>query len=120
MTGKKQAGYVLGMVMIFFIIFTILGLSFIKMAGYEQIHAANYLLKTKAFYQAEAGIHTGMWRLNHVSKAAATFTDSTISVAFDSTTNKMVAVGTAGTVQDSIQVTIFEDVTFKFQTWKEL
>jgi len=117
--NKRETGYVLGLVMIFFVIFSIIGLSFVKMGGFEQLHTVNYYMKTKAFYQAEAGLNKGMWLLNHVSKAAATFTDSTFSVIYDSTKNEMLSIGTAGSFQDSIQIAVTKDGIFKIQTWKE-
>jgi len=118
-TASDERGYVLGMVMIFFIVFTILGLSFIKMAGFERLHASNYYMKTKAFYRAEAGIYKGLWRLNRISAAAASFADSTVTVVFDSTLEEMIAVGTAGRFLDSIRVSIVEDTSFIIKTWEE-
>lgn len=113
-----EHGYILGLVMIFFIIFTILGLSFIRMGGAEQLSASNFEQRTRAFYRAENGIQKGMWRLNHVSKAAATFSEANISVTYDSVNYNMVSVGTAGGFQDSIRVTVIDDGTFKIQTWE--
>ena len=106
--------------MIFFIVFTLLGLAFIKMGGFERLHVSKYYHRTKAFYYADGGIHKGMWLLNHVSKAAATFSESNVTVVYDSVNLVMTTTGTASNVQDSIKVTIIDDGTFKINRWEEL
>jgi len=101
---KEQNGYILGMVMIFFVVFTLLGLAFLRMAGDERIHVHNYQDHLKAFYNAENGIYKGLWLLNEVSKAAATFSNDSVIVAYDSTNLTMTAEGISGSVRDSIKV----------------
>jgi len=101
---KEQNGYILGLVMIFFFVFTLLGLAFLRMAGDERIHVHNYQDHLKAFYNAENGIYKGLWLLNKVSKAAVTFSNDSVIVAFDSTTLIMIAEGISGSVHDSIRV----------------
>ncbi len=91
--------------MIFFLVFTLLGLAFLRMAGDERIHVHNYQDHLKAFYNAENGIYKGLYLLNKVSKAAATFSNDSVIVAFDSTNLIMTAEGISGTVHDSIKVT---------------
>ena len=101
---KEQNGYILGMVMIFFLVFTLLGLAFLRMAGDERIHVHNYQDHLKAFYNAEKGIYKGLYLLNKVSKAAATFSNDSVIVAYDSTNLTMTAEGISGSVRDSIKV----------------
>ncbi len=119
-TLKDERGYVLGLVMVFFVVFTILGLAFIKMQGFERLHVFNYDQKTSAFYRAEGGIYKGMWLLNTVSKAAATFSDATVTVVYDSVNKEMKATGIAGSTLDSIKVSVVEDGIFKVNSWEEL
>lgn len=101
---KEQNGYILGMVMIFFLVFTLLGLAFLRMAGDERIHVHNYQDHLKAFYNAENGIYKGLYLLNIVSKAAATFSNDSVIVAYDSTNLTMTSEGISGSVRDSIKV----------------
>ncbi len=101
---KEQNGYILGMVMIFFVVFTLLGLAFLRTAGDERIHVHNYQDHLKAFYNAENGIYKGLYLLNIVSKAAATFSNDSVIVAYDSTNLTMTAEGISGSVRDSIKV----------------
>jgi Tfp pilus assembly protein PilX len=101
---KEQNGYILGLVMIFFLVFTLLGLAFLRMAGDERIHVHNYQDHLKAFYNAEHGIYKGLYLLNKVSKAAATFSNDSVIVAYDSTNLTITAEGISGSVHDSIKV----------------
>lgn len=102
----EQRGYILGLVLISFVIFTIMGLAFINMSSFERLHVLDYYEKVKAFYHAEAGIQKGLWLVNRVSAAAATFSDSTVSVVYDSVNLVMTATGQAGNAQKIIQVTL--------------
>ncbi len=105
-TGMDEKGYVLGLVMVFFIIFSLMGLAFVKMGSHESIQAFNDYQRTRAFYYAEAGIHEGVWRVNHISNAAGTFSNSTVSVVFDSVSMVLTATGTAGSFQDSVRAIV--------------
>ncbi|MCG8608689.1 hypothetical protein MJD09_27340, partial [bacterium] len=104
--GSSESGYVLGLIMIFFVVFTIMGLGFIKMSRHERVHAFNDYYKEKAYYNAQAGIHKGIWLASKVSAAAASFSDATVTVTYDSANAKIKAVGISGSVQDSIQATL--------------
>lgn len=103
---KEEKGYVLGMVLIFFLIFSIIGLSILEMAGDERVFAARYSHKVQAFYNAEAGINRGIWLANKVSLSAATFSNSTVNVVYDSTTKIMTATGTSGQNERIVRVTL--------------
>ena len=103
---KDQRGYILGLVMVFFVVFSIIGLSFIKMGSNERIHAFKDYHKEKAYYYAHSGIHKGLWRVSKISNAAGTFSDATVNVVYDSVSLTMTATGTSGNVQDSIRVTL--------------
>lgn len=117
---EDQCGYILGLVMIFFVVFTMLGLAFIKMGGFERLHVSKYHHRTRAFYLADGGIHKGMWLLNNVSKVAATFSNDSVNVTYDSLNLIMKSVGISGGVQDSIKAVIVNQGTFKIDSWEEL
>jgi len=99
------------MVMVFFVIFSMMGLAFLKMASHENIQALNNYHRVQALYNAEAGIHKGLWLANKVSPAAATFADGTVSVVYDSVNLTLTAIGTSGSMQDSIRVTLYQSGT---------
>lgn len=103
---EDQHGFILGLVLIFFLIFTILGLTFIEMSRSERVQVFNYYEKIKAYYYAEGGIQKALWLLNQVSAAQATFTDATVSVIYDANNLKLTATGQSGNAQKSIQVTL--------------
>ena len=115
----EQRGYILGLVMVFFVVFTIMGLAFIKMGSFESIHVVGHYQKLKAFYYAEEGIYKGLWLANKVSGLAATYSDANVSVTYDSVTLVMRAVGTAGDAQDSIKVTLEGTSTWQIAIWEE-
>jgi len=114
-----QRGYILGLVMVFFVVFTIMGLAFVKMGSYEGIHAVGHYQKVKAFYYAEEGIYKGLWLANKVSGAAATYSNANVSVTYDSVTLVLRATGTAGDAQDSIKVTLEGSTVWQIKTWEE-
>jgi len=66
--------------------------------------AAVFQVNLKAFYNSENGIYKGLYLLNKVSKAAATFSNDSVIVAFDSTNLTITAEGISGSVHDSIKV----------------
>ena len=76
---ENQNGYILGLVMVFFVVFSIMGLSFIKMGSHERIHAFKDYHKEKAYYNAHSGIHKGLWRVNKISNAAGTVSIRTVA-----------------------------------------
>jgi len=116
---EDQRGYILGLVMVFFVVFSIMGLTFMEMGKFESIAGSNNYDKLKALYNAEAGIHKGLWLANKVSKAAATFSDATVSVVYDSVNHKMTATGQSGSITDSIRVTTSSG-TITVSSWDDL
>jgi len=103
---KRENGYILGLVMIFFVVFSIMGLAFIKMAGHERLHSFNYYNRVKAYHHASAGIYKSLWLLNKVSAAAGSFSDATVTVVYDSENLEIVATGKSGNIEKTIKVTL--------------
>ncbi len=114
-----QRGYILGVVLIFFLVFTLLGLAFIRMADLEGISALKHAHKSRAYYYAAAGIHKGLWRLNSIGKAAASFSDSMATVVFDSTSNTLTATSSVGAVSQAIRATLVKQSVWKVQKWQD-
>ncbi len=113
----EQRGYILGLVMIFFVVFSIMGLGFIHMGGLERLQTSKYSQKEKAFYHAAGGIHKGLWLVNKVSNLAATYSDATVSVVYDSVGFILTATGQAGGAQKTIRATL---TNLRISNWEEL
>ncbi|KAA3657641.1 MAG: hypothetical protein DWQ10_12865 [Calditrichaeota bacterium] len=104
--NNTEDGYVLGLVLVFFLIFSMIGLTLLKMAGDESVFAANYYHKVKAFYLAEQGIQRGVWLVNNVSSDAATYSNENVDVKFDENELTLTATGYSGQVQKTIRATL--------------
>ncbi|MCA9735004.1 MAG: hypothetical protein H6696_05065 [Deferribacteres bacterium] len=117
---RKEKGYVLGLVLIFFLIFSIIGLTLIKMAGDEGVFATRYYHSVRAFYNAEKGVQRGLWLVNNVSNSAATYTIENCSVDYDSTTKIMTSTGTSGQMEKIIQVTLAGGNTWPYVLFNDL
>ncbi len=104
----NQQGTILGLVLIFFAIFTMLGLTMISIGGFELLNTSKHANKIKAFYNAEAGIHKALWRLNKVSAAAATYSDASVKVNYNAGLKQITAVGSAKGALKTIIVTLDE------------
>lgn len=109
----EQSGFILGLVLIFFLIFTILGYGLIEMAGHESIQVVKYYNRMQAFYNAEAGIHKSLWLLNCVSAKSASFSDGTVKVTYHSSKKKIISQGIAGKTNYSIEVLLEQDNPFR-------
>lgn len=112
MRPEDERGYILGLVLIFFVIFTILGLSFVQMSGYERLYASKHEDNMRAFYYADAGLQRGLWLINKVSKEAASFEDSTVTVVYDTTTNELISTGYSGGATYTLKVIVEQDNPF--------
>ncbi len=119
--GRGEGGYILGMVMIYFIVFTLIGFSLLKMGGLERLAASSSYHKTRAFYHAEGGIHRSLWLANKVSRTAASYSDSTVTVVFDSVNLEIKATGLSAQKKDLIKVTLTKSGgRYNIAAWEEL
>lgn len=100
----QEDGYTLATVMVFFVIFTLLGLAVINLGDSEAMAGFRYYHKARAAYNAQAGIHKALWRLNNVAKEATPISDATVVVHFDSVSMVLTAVGTSAGMTDSVRI----------------
>ena len=110
---KDESGYILQVVMVFFFIMTILGISILHMASQEGIQTIHYEQRARALYQAQGGIKKAIWRINHAGNWAGSFTNSEHSVTFDSTIQKLTAIGYSNNIERSIEVILEHDHPFR-------
>lgn len=104
--ARNETGSVLGLVLIYFVIFTILGMAFINIGGFEMMSTSRYYDRVRALYRAESGVHKSVWRLNKVAASSASFSDSTVSVVYKPARKQLTAVGKAGNVRKTVLVTL--------------
>jgi len=87
------------------------------MGGLERLQTSKYSQKEKAFYHAAGGIHKGLWLANKVSNLAATYSDATVSVVYDSVGFILTATGQAPNAQKKIRATL---TNLRISNWEEL
>ena len=118
---KSEDGSILGMVLIFFLILTIIGTAFLSMAAQEGKLSTRSVQRTKALASAESGINIGLWRLNQGPDSQGTFSNGSMSVTYDSVAQILTSTGTSATVSKTVSVDLWQDhpfnhvVTYKTQ-----
>ena len=109
---KSEDGSILGMVMIFFLILTIIGTAFLSMAAQEGKLSIQNVQRTQALASAESGINIGLWRLNHGPDSQGTFSNGSMSVTYDSVAQILTSTGTSATVSKTVSVELWRDNPF--------
>lgn len=109
---KSEDGSILGMVLVFFLILTIVGTAFLTLASQESMLSAKQYHRTRAFYRAESGLNIALWRINRGADGFGTFSTDTVTVEFDTVTNILRATGTSGTAERTLQVSLYQDHPF--------
>ncbi len=109
---KSENGSILGMVLIFFLVMTIIGTAILTMASQEAVLFEKQLDQAEAFRMAESGIDIAMWRINNGSNDLGTFSNDSISVTYDSTSMVLNSTGISGSHQQTLSVNLYEDNPF--------
>ena len=109
---KSEDGSILGMVMVFFLILTIVGTAFLTIASQESMLSAKQYHRTRAFYRAESGLNVALWRINQGADGYGTFSTDSVTVEFDTLTHILSAVGNSGSASRTLQVELFQDHPF--------
>lgn len=109
---KSEEGSILGMVLIFFVILTIVGTAFLSMASQEVMLSRRWVLRVQAMGLAEGGINIGLWRINHGPDLCGTFSNSFMSVTYDSLSMTLTSNGTSGNVSKTVSVELYKDHPF--------
>lgn len=109
----EQAGFILGLVLVFFAIFTIIGVAFIQLSGDERIETRKHYQRIKAFYLAEGGIQRTLWVMNRVSPAKASYSNDSVSVVYDAAKKIITATGQAGSAKRVVRVMLEIDHPFR-------
>lgn len=109
---KSEDGSILGMVMIFFLVLTIIGTAFLSMAAQEGKLSMRNVQRTQALASAESGINIGLWRLNHGPDSQGTFSNGSMSVTYDSVAQILTSTGTSVSVSKTVSVELWRDHPF--------
>ncbi|MCK4641466.1 MAG: pilus assembly PilX N-terminal domain-containing protein [Candidatus Marinimicrobia bacterium] len=109
---KSEDGSILGMVLIFFLVLTIIGTAFLSMASQEGKLSIRSVQRTQALTSAESGINIGLWRLNHGPDSQGTFSTGSMSVTYDSVARILTSTGTSVSVSKTVSVELWQDHPF--------
>ncbi len=109
---KSEDGSIMGMVLIFFFVLTIIGTAFLSMASQEGKLSIRSVQRTQALASAESGINIGLWRLNHGPDFQGTFSNGSMSVTYDSVARILTSTGTSVSVSKTVSVELWKDHPF--------
>jgi len=109
---KSENGSILGMVMIFFLVLTIIGTAFLSMAAQEGKLSTRSVQRTQALASAECGINIGLWRINRGPDSQGTFSNGSMSVTYDSLAMVLTSTGTSVSASKTVSVELWEDHSF--------
>lgn len=109
---QDQSGGVLIMVMVFFLVFTIIGTAYLSLAALEGRSSIAQYQRTRAFLLAESALNLSLWRINHGPDYLGTFSNDSLAAVYDSTTYILTGTGFAGNATRQLQVQLFKDHPF--------
>ncbi len=109
---KSEEGSILGMVLIFFLVMTIIGTAFLSLASQEGKLSIRSVQRTQALASAESGINIGLWKINHGPDSQGTFSNGSMSVTYDSVAQILTSTGTLATVSKTVSVELWQDHPF--------
>ncbi len=83
---KQEEGSVLGIIMVYFVVFSLTGLAFISLA--DQVHLKNIdaIHDYKNQCVVESAINEALWRMNNGPDSLASFQDGALSSTYNETT----------------------------------
>jgi hypothetical protein len=110
---KSDDGAILGMIMVFFLVITIIGSSLLSLASHEIMLSRREIQKTQAYYNAESGLNIAIWRINQGIDGGAAFTSDTISAEIDTINLRLTATGNSGNYSATLTWDLFEDDVFQ-------
>jgi len=109
---SDQSGGALVLVMIFFLIFTIVGTAYLSLSALEASSSAAQVQRARAFILAESALSQSLWRLNHVDYASGTFNQDSLVADYDSLSYLLTAEGNAGNTTCHLKIQLQNDHPF--------
>jgi len=87
---KHEEGSVLGIIMVYFLVFSLTGLVFISLADQAQLQNVDAIHDYKNHWAVESAINEALWRMNNGPDSLATFIDSTLTSTYNETTMTLI------------------------------
>jgi len=109
---SDQSGGALVMVMIFFLIFTIIGTAYLSLSALEVSSSVTHVQHARAFIFAESALNLSLWRLNHGGYVSGTFNQDSLVALYDSTSNLLAAEGNTGKTTCQLEILLQNDHHF--------
>jgi hypothetical protein len=109
---SDQSGSALVMVMIFFLIFTVIGTAYLSLSALEASSSVAQVQRARSFIFAESALSQSLWRLNHGSDLLGTFDQDSLTAIYDSTTYLLTAEGKVGNTTCQLQILLQNDHHF--------
>jgi len=109
---SDQSGGALVMVMIFFLIFTIIGTAYLSLSALEVSSSVTHVQRARAFILAESALNKSLWRINHGGVLFGTFDQDSLVAIYDSTSNLLTAEGNAGKTTCQLEILLQNDHQF--------
>ena len=81
----------LAAVLTMFMIFSLSGVAVLNLSTHTAIENQQAVQSLKNQYSVESAVNVGIWRINNVDGGFGTYTDGPVTVAFDTTTEELVA-----------------------------
>jgi len=107
-----QSGSALVMVMIFFLIFTVIGTAYLSLSALEASSSVAQVQRARAFILAESALSQSLWCINHGSDLSGSFDQDSIIANYDSTTYIITAEGNTGNTTCQLEIQLQNDHPF--------
>ncbi|MCK5331848.1 MAG: hypothetical protein KAK01_10590 [Candidatus Marinimicrobia bacterium] len=83
---KHEEGSVLGIVMVYFVVFSLTGLIFISLSDQAHLQNVDAIHDYKNHWAVESAINEALWRMNNGPATLATFQDGMLNSTYNETT----------------------------------
>jgi len=97
--------------MLYFVIFSLVGMGTLILAGFSRSNSENQVTSKKIDYEMESILNIAQWRMNHGNDSLANYSENNISVTFNNSTNILSAMSTVDTTK-KISITLKHDFPF--------
>jgi Tfp pilus assembly protein PilX len=109
---SDQSGSALVMVMIFFLIFTVVGTAYLSLSALEASSSVAQVQRTRAFILAESALCQSLWRINHGNDLLGTFNQDSLIADYDSLSYLLTAEGNSGNTTCQLKIQLQNDHPF--------
>ncbi len=108
---KSESGTILGIALVYFLVFSITGLGVIALSGSDRVRTENSVRKTMNYHHAESLISQSLWRVSISGASNGNISGESGTATLDSTTNTLTIVTAK---DDTLTVTTVSDNPFNY------